>query len=67
MLKKIAALLQRKPFLVPKEEIVEIVSLSEEPKKPTLKKATTRKPAVKKAVAKITTKVAKKPTKKKNG
>jgi len=67
MLKKIAALLQRKPFPVPKEEIVEIVSLSEEPKKPTLKKATTRKPVVKKTVAKKATKVAKKPTKKKNG
>jgi len=62
MLKKIAALLQRKPFPVPKEEIVEIVSLSEKPKKPALKKATTRKPVAKKA-----TKVAKKTTKKKNG
>jgi len=61
MLKKIAALLQRKPFPVPKEEIVEIVSLSEKPKKPVLKKATTRKPVAKKA-----TKVAKKTTKKKN-
>jgi len=65
MLKKIAALLQRKPFPVPKEETVEITSLSEEikpKKKPALKKATTRKPAAKK----VATKVAKKTIKKKN-
>ena len=54
MLKKLAALLQRKPFPVPKEELVEIISLSEEPKKPTLKKATTRKPATKKVAVKKT-------------
>lgn len=66
MLKKIAALLTRKPFPVPKEEIIEIVSLSELLKKPTLKKATTRKPIAKKVVAKKATKVAKKKTKPKN-
>jgi histone H1/5 len=76
MLKKISALLTRKPFPAPKEEIMEIVSLSEplkkptlkKPtlKKPTLKKATTRKPAAKKVVAKVATKVAKKKTKPKN-
>ena len=60
MLKKIAALLQRKPFPVPEEELLEITSLSEEPKKPALKKASTRKPAAKKVAAKKT-------TKKKNG
>jgi len=57
MLKKIAALLTRKPFPVPREEVMEVVSLSEPLKKPALKKATTRKPAAKKAttVAKKTT------------
>jgi len=66
MLKKIAALLQRKPFPAPKEEVMEVVSLSEKLKKPILKKATTRKPAVKKTVVKVATKVAKKKTKPKN-
>lgn len=65
MLKKIAALLTKKPFPVPKEEIMEIVSLSEPLKKPALKKATTRKPIAKKVVAKKATKVAKKATVKK--
>jgi len=65
MLKKIAALLTRKPFPVPREEVMEIVSLSESLKKPTLKKATTRKPIAKKVVAKKATKVAKKATVKK--
>jgi hypothetical protein len=66
MLKKIAALLQRKPFPVPKEEIVEVVSLSEKPKplkKLALKKATTRKPVTKNPAAKV---AVKKTAKKKN-
>ena len=58
MLKKIAALLTRKPFPAPKEEVVEVVSLSEKPKKPTVKKATTRD--TKKVIAKVTKSVAKK-------
>ena len=62
MLKKIAALLTKKPFPAPKEEIMEIVSLSKPLKKPILKKATTRKPAAKKVAAK---KTAKKTPKKK--
>ena len=56
MLKKLAALLQRKPFPIPAEDLVEITSLSEQPKKPILKKATTRKPATKKVASKIATK-----------
>jgi len=66
MLKKLAALLQKRPFPAPKEEVVEISSLSEQPKKPSLKKATTRKAPVKKTVAKNATTVAKKKTKPKN-
>ena len=64
MLKKIAALLTKKPFPAPKEEIMEIVSLSKplKKKKPVLAKATTRKPAAKKVAAK---KTAKKTPKKK--
>ena len=60
MLKKLAALLQRKPFPVPQEELIEISSLTDKVKKPTLKKATTRKPAVKKVATKVTKKTIKK-------
>jgi topoisomerase IA-like protein len=63
IIQKICALLKR-PIII--EETVEIISLSEKPRKPTLKKATTKKAPVKKVPAKkvVAKKVVKKTTKK---
>jgi topoisomerase IA-like protein len=63
IIQKICALLKR-PVIT--EEVVEIISLSEKPKRPTLKKATTRKAPAKKVPAKkvVAKKVVKKQTKK---
>lgn len=66
MLKRIAALLTRKPIEPVLASVESLLPEFPVKRKPQVKKATTRKPAAKKVAAKVATKVAKKtPTKKK--